>query len=72
MAEFDAHTTIEDAIDASARGLVKKSTGPLGESVEYYSLTELIEAERRRAANASGTKKHFGLRMTKLVPPGTG
>ena len=71
MAEFDEHATIEEAIDAAARGLVKKST-EADRQVEYYSLQELFMAERRRAAMGAAGKKHFGLRMTKLVSPKTG
>jgi hypothetical protein len=71
MAEFDEHATIEEAIDAAARGLVKKTT-EADRQVEYYSIAELIEAERRRASTVAAGKKHFGLRMTKLVSPGTG
>lgn len=71
MAEFDEHTTIEDAIDAAARGLVKKTSDELGRSVEYYSLAELAAEEQRRAANAASVKA-FGVRMTKCVPGSTG
>ena len=70
--EFGPHDSIEDAIDETAKGAVKKSVDSLGQSVEYFSLAELMEAERRRAAAVAATKSHFGLRMTKCVPPGTG
>lgn len=70
MAEFDEHTTIEDAIDAVARGLVKKTSDELGRSVEYFTPEELAKAESRRAANA--TNDTFGIRMKKCVPPSTG
>lgn len=71
MAEFDDHETIEDALDEAARGKVKKASAG-GESVEYYSLEELAEEERRRAGKTSAGKARFGLRMTRLVPPGAG
>lgn len=71
MAEFDDHETIEDALDEAARGLVKKASAS-GESVEYYSLQELAEEERRRAGKTAAAKARFGLRMTKMIPPGTG
>lgn len=72
MAEFDAHTTVEAAIDSLARGMVKRSSDGQGHDVDYYSLLELMAVERRRAANIAAAKNHFGLRMTRLVPPGTG
>ena len=71
MAEFDEHTSIEDAIDAAARGLVKKTSDELGRSIEYYTLEELAAMESRRAANAASSKS-FGLRLNKCVPPSCG
>jgi hypothetical protein len=71
MAEFDEHATIEEAIDAAARGLVKKTT-EADRQVEYYSLQELFEAEQRRAAQVAAGKKGFGIRMQKCVSQGTG
>jgi len=72
MAEFDAHETIEDAIDAAARGLVKKSSDEIGRSVEYFSLKELADEQARQKANSAAAKSHFGIRMSKCVPPSTG
>jgi hypothetical protein len=72
MAEFDAHTTVEEAIDALARGMVKRSSDGQGHDVDYFSLLELMAVERRRAANVAAGKEHFGLRMTRLDSPSTG
>jgi hypothetical protein len=71
MAEFDEHATIEEAIDAAARGLVKKTT-EADRQVEYYAIAELIEAERRRAASVAAGKDKFGLYFIKCRSSGTG
>ena len=72
MAEFDEHATLEEAIDAAARGLVKKTSDELGRSVEYFSLEELAKLEARRAANAASGNTRTGVRLYKCVPPSTG
>lgn len=71
MAEFDEHSTIDEAIDAQARGRVKKARDNEGE-VEYFSIEELLKAKRDAAATTAAAKSHMGLRFSKLVPPGTG
>jgi len=70
MAEFDPHATIEDALEAAAKGLVSSSTEG-DQSVQYYSLRDLIEADQY-LTRKSTPKEHFGLRFTKLIPPATG
>jgi hypothetical protein len=67
----EVHETIEDAIEAQAKGRVKKAAEH-GRNLEYMSIAELREAERHLAANAAARKPHFGLRMSKCVPPGGG
>ena len=49
MEEFTEHTTVEDAIDALARGTVKSAKGE-GQEVAYMPIKDLIEADRYRAA----------------------
>lgn len=71
MAEFDPHSTIAEAIEEQAKGRVKRASDREGD-VEYFSIDELIKAKRDAAADTAAGKPHFGLRMTKLVPPGTG
>lgn len=71
MAEFDAYTTIAEALEAIAKGGVRSASDPTG-TVEYFSLKDLIEAKRVLESQDSEGKSHFGLRMTKIVPPGTG
>lgn len=71
MAEFDPHETIDDALDAAARGLVKRAKEGEQE-VEYFSPKDLIDAANHAAAQAAKAQPHFGLRYTKCVPPGAG
>ena len=69
MAEFDEHETVEDAVGAVARGMVKKSKDG-SQEVEYFSPDEI--AKGLTATSSAKSKPHFGLRFTKLIPPGTG
>ncbi len=66
-----ASETIEAAIEAIAKGRVKRGSEN-GRSFENMSIKELIEAEKHIASKTAAAKPHFGLRMTKLVPPGGG
>jgi hypothetical protein len=43
-----------------------------GRSVSNRDLRELQDARDRELAETAGKKPHFGLRFTKLVPPGAG
>lgn len=70
MAEPE-HESIEEAIEAQALGRVKKAA-EVGRNLEYMPIAELIEAERHIAAKAASSKPHFGMRMTKCIPPGGG
>jgi type I restriction enzyme R subunit len=65
------YETLDEAYEAAAKGLVKKSS-EADRQVEYYSLKELLEAKQHEAAQAAAAKPHFGMRFTRLVPPGTG
>ena len=67
----EEYETIEEAIEAQALGRVKKAAEH-GRSLEYMSIAELREAEAHIAAKTAATKPHFGLRMTKCIPPGGG
>lgn len=57
----DIETAATDPASASADG----------ESVQARPLSELIEADKYLKANTGASKAHRGLRITKLVPPGT-
>ena len=63
--------TIEDAIESIAKGMVSSSTEN-GRSVTRIALKELIEADRYVTGKSAAAKPHFGLRMTKCIPPGGG
>jgi hypothetical protein len=63
--------TIEEAIESSAVGMVKRDKEGVRE-IENYPIKDLIEADRYLAAKRAAAKPHFGLRMTKLIPPGGG
>lgn len=63
--------TIQEAIETQALSRLKKATEE-GRSIEHMSIAELIEAERFLAGKAAAGKPHFGLRMTKCIPPGGG
>jgi hypothetical protein len=63
-------TTIEEAIEKAALGPATVTID--GQTVTAKDIAQLIEADRYLAAKTAATKSHFGLRFTKLVPPGTG
>lgn len=67
----EEHETIEEAIEAQAKGRVKKAAEH-GRNLEYMSIAELREAEQHLAAKEAARQPHFGMRMTKCVPPGGG
>ena len=71
MAEFDLPETVEDAVDTVARGMVKK-TKDGSQEVEYLTPEEISKALAIVAGEVAKTKPHFGIRMTKLIPPGSG
>ncbi len=63
-------TTPEDAVTQASLGPKKVSIG--GETAEQFTMQELIAAAEYAAKQARTVKPAFGLRMTKLVPPGAG
>lgn len=63
--------TIGDAIDLVAKGMVSSSSEN-GRSMTNIPIRDLIEADRHLAAKRAASKPHFGLRMTKCIPPGGG
>jgi hypothetical protein len=71
MTEETPITTIEGAIEAVAVGMVQQSSEN-GRSVTRISIQDMITAERHLAQKNAAGKAHFGLRMTKCIPPGGG
>jgi hypothetical protein len=49
-----------------------KKTKEGDREVEYFSPADLIPADNHASAKVAAGKTHFGLRMVKCAPPGTG
>ena len=64
MAE-DLDQTIRDNADGPA-----KASGDSG-SMEQHKLSEQIAADRYLASKQAAKSKRLGLRITKIVPPGS-
>ena len=60
---------LKKAIRRNAKGPAKAS-GDSG-SIEQHPLRDQIEADRYLSAKKAAKAKRLGLRITKLVPPGT-
>lgn len=64
--------TIGDAIEQVALGMVRKQRDENGREIEFQSADDLIKADQHIAGKTASTKPHFGMRMTKCIPPGGG
>jgi len=62
--------TVTEHIEETA--LSPKSVTVDGKNVQSHEISELIEAAKFGAAQTAATKAHFGLRFSKIVPPGAG
>jgi hypothetical protein len=62
--------SIADAIRDNAAGL-KKASNDAG-SVELHSIPDQIAAERFTASKEAMTRRHRGLRISRIVPPAAG
>ena len=60
---------LEQSIRESAQA-PKRAQGDSG-SAEQHSLNEQIDADRYLASKEAGKKQRRGLRLSKLVPPGS-
>ncbi|QDU39685.1 hypothetical protein Mal4_40310 [Maioricimonas rarisocia] len=60
---------LDDAIQQNAEGPAE-ARGDSG-SVRQHSLKDQIEADRYLAAKRAARAKRLGLRLSKLVPPGS-
>ena len=63
-------TTIEDAIEQNALG--PKRVQVANQSVERQSIDDQIQADQYLSAKQAAAKPHFGLRFSKIIPPGAG
>lgn len=63
--------TVEEAIESVATGMVSSSSEN-GRSVQRVPLRDLIEADKYLAQKNRVAQAHFGLRFTKIIPPGGG
>lgn len=64
-------TTIEDAVETVALGMVSSASD--GKSSQTnIPIEDLIKADRYLKGKTAAGKSHFGLRMTKCIPPGGG
>lgn len=70
-ADEEVINTIDDAIESVAKGMVQSSSEN-GRSVTRVNVKDMIEADRYLSGKTAASKAHFGIRMTKLVPPGGG
>lgn len=75
MPTDDEVTSIEQSITDSIEGGISSiNVDGLGITAtdDGKRLENLEKLERRQARESAQALKHFGLRYTKLVPPGTG
>jgi len=63
-----APTTVDEAIDQAL--LLPANTTEAGRTITERPLKDLQDARDREAGNRAAAKAHFGLRFTKLIPPG--
>lgn len=66
-----APTTVEEAIEQNALGPASVTNAD-GQSVSAKDIDQLIEADKYLKAQTAAVQPHFGLRFSKLVPPGAG
>lgn len=70
MSDTDPET-IGEAIELVAKGMVSSSSES-GRSMTNMPIRDLIEADRHLASKNASSRPHFGMRMTKCIPPGGG
>lgn len=62
--------TIEDAIEQNALGPASVTVG--GQTVVQKDIDQQIKADEYLAAKRAAAKPQFGLRFSKIIPPGAG
>jgi hypothetical protein len=60
--------TIDEAIEQAL--LLPASVTEAGRTITERPLSDLQDARDRETGNRAASKAHFGLRFTKLIPPG--
>lgn len=65
-----APNTIDEAIEQVALGPKRVRIGQ--QEVEQPDIDQLVKAAQYGKSSTAAGKSHFGLRFTKLVPPGAG
>lgn len=65
-----APTTAEEAVQQAALNAKSVTQSNDSVSVTERSAEDLLKLAAAQAGQTSASKPHFGLRMTKLVPPG--
>jgi hypothetical protein len=71
MADNTDVELIEDSIATQAAAGITSATSD-GVTVQRMSITEQIAAANYIASKTAKSQPHFGLRMTKCIPPGGG
>ena len=64
--------TPSEAANEVATGKIKKSRDNLGNEAEYFAPEDILDASRHETAQKAAKKPLFGLRLTRMIPPGTG
>lgn len=63
-----APQNIDEAIEQSL--ITPASVTDQSQSITERPIKDLLDARERLAGETAGKKPHFGLRFTKLIPPG--
>ena len=63
-------TNVTDAIEQNALG--PKVIEFEGQKIEQHSIEDQIKADNHAKAQTAASKKGFGIRFQKIVPPGGG
>ncbi len=63
--------TIAKAIEQVAKNMVS-SQSEHGRQIQFMSIDEMKQADHYMAGKKAAKQLHFGIRMTKCIPPGGG
>lgn len=66
-------TDVDDInTEIAANAQRPRSSSKDGENVQEHAIQDQIAAAQHLAAQSAASQPHFGLRFTKLIPPGAG